>query len=142
MYPLVAEEMARLHNIPLTPGPGETKVKSGMWKAMQKFCELNVDILRTNTTLANRLLNVYGYTADRMRQDLKEIQLLLENEPIPVALCHNDLLLGNVIYNEEEKKISFIDFEYAMPNYVAFEVANHFIEMAGSWYKNFHNKSF
>jgi len=56
---------------------------------------------------------------------------LLEGEGIPIAFCHNDLLLGNIIYNNKTSKVSFIDFEYAMPNYVAFDVANHFNEFAG-----------
>lgn len=45
--------------------------------------------------------------------------------------AHNDLLLGNVIYNEGEGTVSFIDFEYANYNYQAFDIANHFNEYAG-----------
>lgn len=132
VYPIVAAEMARVHKtIPLSPNPGETKVESGVWKKMNNFFELNKDILRTNETLRSRLLNDFGYSADQVQQDLAETRQLVEKELIPVAFCHNDLLLGNVIYNAEERKVSFIDFEYAMPNYVAFDVANHFNEMAG-----------
>lgn len=99
---------------------------------MQNFYELNVDILRTNSTLASRLRNEYGYSAVIVKQNYDEMRTILEKEAIPVAFCHNDVLLGNVIYNEEANKVSFIDFEYAMPNYVAFDVANHFNEMAGT----------
>ena len=49
----------------------------------------------------------------------------------PVVLCHNDLLLTNILFNEKENKVTFIDFEYASQNYQAFDIANHFAEFAG-----------
>lgn len=45
--------------------------------------------------------------------------------------CHNDLLLGNVIYTKEKNFVTFIDYEYAAFNYQAFDIANHFLEFAG-----------
>lgn len=44
-----------------------------------------------------------------------------------------DLLLGNIIYNKDkpEAAINFIDFEYAGPNFQAYDIANHFCEFAG-----------
>ncbi|CAL8129599.1 unnamed protein product [Orchesella dallaii] len=132
VYPIVAAEMARVHKtIPLSPENGETKVKSAVWKKIQNFYELNEDILRTNTTLANRLKAEFGYTIEAIRSNVDELEQILNRQEIPLAFCHNDILLGNVIYNEEEEKVSFIDFEYAMPNYVTFDVANHFNEFAG-----------
>jgi len=62
---------------------------------------------------------------------VEEMKALIIAENMPVAFCHNDILLGNVIYNEVTEKVSFIDFEYAMPNYAPFDVANHFNEFAG-----------
>jgi ethanolamine kinase len=49
----------------------------------------------------------------------------------PIVFSHNDLLSGNIIINEETDEIRFIDFEYAGPNYQAFDIANHFNEWAG-----------
>ncbi|CAI2357029.1 unnamed protein product [Caenorhabditis sp. 36 PRJEB53466] len=49
----------------------------------------------------------------------------------PVAFCHNDLLVHNIVYNGETKSIEFIDYEYAFPNYVLYDIANHFCEYAG-----------
>lgn len=45
--------------------------------------------------------------------------------------AHNDLLLGNVIYNESKGTVSFIDYEYASYNYQGFDIANHFNEFVG-----------
>lgn len=49
----------------------------------------------------------------------------------PVVFCHNDLLLGNVIYNSDNESVTFIDYEYAGMNYQAFDIGNHFNEFAG-----------
>lgn len=45
--------------------------------------------------------------------------------------AHNDLLLGNVIYDEPNGTVSFIDYEYAAYNYQAYDIANHFNEFVG-----------
>lgn len=48
-----------------------------------------------------------------------------------LSFCHNDLLLGNVLYDAESKIVNFIDYEYAHMNYAAFDIANHFCEYTG-----------
>ena len=48
-----------------------------------------------------------------------------------LVFCHNDLLLGNILYDEIEHSIEFIDFEYAGANYQSYDIANHFCEFAG-----------
>lgn len=48
-----------------------------------------------------------------------------------IGFGHNDLLSFNVILNEKEDKVHFIDFEYAGYNYRSFDIANHFCEFSG-----------
>jgi ethanolamine kinase len=48
-----------------------------------------------------------------------------------VLFSHNDLLLGNIIYNDSENSIKFIDYEYGEYNYQAYDLANHFNEFSG-----------
>lgn len=67
----------------------------------------------------------------------KEVNLLkekLSNLNSPVVFAHNDLLLGNVIYTKETDSVTFIDFEYAAPNYQAYDIANHFAEFVGEYH--------
>ena len=64
----------------------------------------------------------------RLLQVLKEE---IERRDCLVVFCHNDLLAGNIIWNEKEQQIRFIDFEYATYNYQAYDIANHFCEFAG-----------
>lgn len=47
------------------------------------------------------------------------------------VLAHNDLLAGNVLYQESTGEVRLIDFEYSGPSYAAFDLANHFCEHAG-----------
>merc|ERR1712173_471832 len=56
------------------------------------------------------------------------------------VFTHNDLLGGNILYLSDSKEIKFIDFEYGMYNYRAFDFANNFCEYAGfdcDWNKHF-----
>eukprot|EP00596_Hydrurales_sp_CCMP1899_P003841 CAMPEP_0119046476 /NCGR_PEP_ID=MMETSP1177-20130426/46813_1 /TAXON_ID=2985 /ORGANISM="Ochromonas sp, Strain CCMP1899" /LENGTH=455 /DNA_ID=CAMNT_0007019663 /DNA_START=51 /DNA_END=1415 /DNA_ORIENTATION=+ len=72
---------------------------------------------------------------------------------LETVLCHNDLLSGNILMSNEKREdevvgnilmsndkrededetdgIVLIDFEYAMYNYRAWDIANHFNEFAG-----------
>ncbi len=34
-----------------------------------------------------------------------------------IVFCHNDLLMGNIIYNRAEQSVKFIDYEYGEFNY-------------------------
>lgn len=48
-----------------------------------------------------------------------------------VVFCHNDLLPKNLILSKDQKKVLFIDLEYADYNGRAFELACHFLEYCG-----------
>lgn len=56
---------------------------------------------------------------------------LLSSLGSPVVLCHNDLLCKNIIYNEKQGDVQFIDYEYSGYNYLAYDIGNHFNEFAG-----------
>ncbi|TXG61294.1 hypothetical protein EZV62_012657 [Acer yangbiense] len=49
----------------------------------------------------------------------------------PVVFAHNDLLSGNIMVNDEQEKLYFIDFEYGSYNYRGYDIGNHFNEYAG-----------
>jgi ethanolamine kinase len=55
---------------------------------------------------------------------------LSQTEEIEVGFCHNDLLSCNII-QRESGEVDFIDYEYANTNYIAFDIANHFLEYCG-----------
>jgi len=56
----------------------------------------------------------------------------LDNPQFLITFTHNDLLSGNVLYdNTPPEKVMFIDLEYGGFNYSAYDVANHFCEYQG-----------
>lgn len=66
-----------------------------------------------------------------MREEFKELFSALAATESPVVFCHNDLLLGNVVYTEDRNSVTFIDYEYAEVNFQAFDIGNHFAEFPG-----------
>lgn len=67
----------------------------------------------------------------QLKEEFSELYKHLVALNSPVVFCHNDLLLGNVIYEKASDRITFIDYEYAGHNFQAFDIGNHFTEFAG-----------
>lgn len=66
-----------------------------------------------------------------LRTEFSSLYAHLKTLGSPIVFAHNDLLLGNVIYTEEQERVTFIDYEYADYNYAAFDIGNHFTEFPG-----------
>lgn len=123
IYTKVAQVLARAHQISTDNLPKQTN----LFSKIKKF----IDLIPNNSNLiSNDLFNkLYLYS------ELNFIENYLLNycnkHNSKLVLSHNDLLLANIIYNNQNKSISFIDFEYADFNYQAYDIANHFNEHAG-----------
>ncbi|ODN00217.1 Ethanolamine kinase 2 [Orchesella cincta] len=104
--------------------------KSQIWKKMKLINKLGEEILISDPEFRQKLENV-GVVPGSASDAINELELLLESQDMPVTFCHNDLIPRNIVYDEKKGKITFIDVEYAMYNYAAFDVANHFLEFAG-----------
>jgi len=59
---------------------------------------------------------------ERIHQHSRHIEAAFANCPTPTVPCHNDLLPGNVLVDDE--RVWLIDFEYAGMNDVFFDLAN------------------
>ena len=77
-------------------------------------------------------------TSQALREELRTLKAELLSTPSAsestVVFCHNDLLSGNVLYDEKAAggpATRLIDFEYGFYNYRAFDLANHFCECCG-----------
>ena len=66
-----------------------------------------------------------------LRQELKRLKTEISCCQSPVVFCHSDMNGLNLIYNSEEDAVTMIDFEFSGPNYLAFDIGNHFCEFAG-----------
>lgn len=89
------------------------------------------------TVYIYRFRQTFTQGVDGLRADIEKLKAALRNVNSPVVFSHNDLLLTNIILQRDASaggrpvNVAFIDYEYAMPNNQAYDIANHFTEFAG-----------
>ncbi|KAI6661577.1 Ethanolamine kinase 1 [Oopsacas minuta] len=122
---LIAKQMANMHNLckriptPITAEYGINIAKflanmpkgfadSYKQKLFEKFPKISV-----------------------LESEINIITSAIEKLNLPLVLCHNDLLLANILYDKYTDSIKFIDFEYSAFNYNCYDIGNHFAEYAG-----------
>ncbi|KAF9411799.1 hypothetical protein HW555_009496 [Spodoptera exigua] len=126
IWPLVATQMAKMHKVQLGK---EIPKEPFVWDKIEQFLNLLPDPFTSEEKQA-RFTNSFS-SITKLRIEYERLKTLLSKTESPIVFAHNDLLLGNVIYNKDEGTISFIDYEYAAYCYQAFDIANHFNEFVG-----------
>uniref|UniRef100_A0A0P4WDP0 ethanolamine kinase n=1 Tax=Scylla olivacea TaxID=85551 RepID=A0A0P4WDP0_SCYOL len=119
----VTQEMAKFHK---TEGGDVTK--ASLFPKIQHFLNL---IPEKFDEARQKRLEERKYTKVRLGKEISDLEKCLTTLGCPIVFSHNDILLGNVIWDELTRKASFIDFEYGAANYQAYDIANHFNEFAG-----------
>lgn len=132
IWTLVAQKMAKMHQVDLGK---EVLKKPMLWDKIEQFLNLLPEPF-TNPNKHMRFVNCFG-SVTKLRLEYEHLKSHLTKSRSPIVFAHNDLLLGNVIHNEVDGAISFIDYEYAAYNYQAFDIANHFNEFVGKLLFNF-----
>ncbi|XP_053741745.1 ethanolamine kinase 2 [Synchiropus splendidus] len=131
IYRLIAVEMGRIHSIqPNTDRP----VEPLLWKDMSHLLTLlqSSEHQPQQQPCAQRSITVEELpNIETLSAEMESLKRHLSQIHSPTVLCHNDLLTKNIIYNEAEGTVKFIDYEYAGYNYQAFDIGNHFNEFAG-----------
>ncbi|KAL8166885.1 hypothetical protein V2J09_008384 [Rumex salicifolius] len=74
----------------------------------------------------------FGLT--RLEDEIQMLKNDLSEDGSVVGFCHNDLQYGNIMMDEEKGSITLIDYEYASYNPIAYDLANHFCEMAADYH--------
>ncbi|CAL0320078.1 unnamed protein product [Lupinus luteus] len=119
----VAKELRRFHHVDI-PGSKEPQLWNDIWKFFEKASVLEFEeskMHKTYETISFR----------EVHDEIVELKGLTDRLNSPVIFSHNDLLSANIMINDDEDKIYFIDYEYASYNYRGFDIANHFAEYAG-----------
>lgn len=124
----VARIMAKLHSLPVPE----------YFQGREPFLWLKIDELLENvpTSFADKdiqddFLESIG-SVENLREEIADTKkLILKECNSPIVFCHNDIHSANLIYNEETDHINLIDYEYAGPNYLTYDLADHFCEFAG-----------
>lgn len=127
VYTLIAKRMAQMHK--LKPDSNDISKEACIWGKVEKFMEIMPKEFSDDSKQARFEKLIKPFTV--LKQNYQLLKAELEDLNSNVVFAHNDLLLGNVIYNEKENTVTFIDFEYTAYNYQAFDIANHFAEFAG-----------
>ena len=125
LFRMIAREMARTHVI----NAHGSIPKPNLWIKMRKYFSL----VATEFTeqASNIRIQQEVPSKDVMEQEMVWMKEHLSTLGSPVVFCHNDLHCKNIIHNNKEGHVRFIDYEYSSYNYQAFDIGNHFNEFAG-----------
>ncbi|KAF7065552.1 hypothetical protein CFC21_071646 [Triticum aestivum] len=119
----IAKQLQKFHQVDI-PGSKEPQLWNDIFKFLRKASVLKFE--------DNEKQKRYETISFREIQDeVKELKDLSDLLHAPVVFAHNDLLSGNLMLNDLEEKLYFIDFEYGSYSYRGFDIANHFNEYAG-----------
>ncbi len=130
---MIAENMARMHKIVPHTIISETNRSSKLWTMMKKFLSLAPDGADgfDDLTLRQRAIDAGVVSKVNLMREISTMESALKNCASPVVFCHNDLIYSNVILLPGGDEVRFIDYEFSMDNYQAFDVAQHFTGMVG-----------
>ncbi|CAI8595953.1 unnamed protein product [Vicia faba] len=118
---LIAAKMKEFHDLDM---PGEKKVN--LWRTLRNWL-----------TEAKRLSSpkeVEAFYLDTVDKEISILEKELSGAHQQIGFCHNDLQYGNIMLDEESNSVTIIDYEYASHNPVAYDIANHFCEMAANYH--------
>lgn len=71
---------------------------------------------------------------DAIAAEISSLENELSGDDQRIGFCHNDLQYGNIMIDEDTRVLTIIDYEYASFNPVAYDIANHFCEMAADYH--------
>ncbi|KAL6655798.1 hypothetical protein ACP70R_006624 [Stipagrostis hirtigluma subsp. patula] len=119
----IAKELQKFHLVDI-PGSKEPQLWNDIFKFLKKASVLKFD----DNEKQKRYETISFREIQDEVKDLKDLSDLLH---APVVYAHNDLLSGNLMLNDSEEKLYFVDFEYGSYSYRGYDIANHFNEYAG-----------
>ncbi|XP_044511312.1 probable choline kinase 1 [Mangifera indica] len=118
---LVAAKMREFHNLDM-PGPKYVL----LWDRLRNWLSKARSLCSTKDEKEFQL--------DTLEEEIHTLEQELPQPNQEIGFCHNDLQYGNIMMDEEMRAITIIDYEYASFNPVAYDLANHFCEMAANYH--------
>ncbi|XP_071809194.1 ethanolamine kinase 1-like [Asterias amurensis] len=126
IFRLVVKEMVKMHSI--KPQEGAVPPPC-LFKTMERYLSILPEKFEDAKKQERYVRGIVPQS--QLHEEVSQLKSALLCLETPVVFCHNDALLGNIVFNETEGTLKFIDYEYASFNYQAFDIANHFAEFAG-----------
>ncbi|KAI4371486.1 hypothetical protein MLD38_019714 [Melastoma candidum] len=118
----VAAKMREFHDLDM---PGQKK--AAVWDRLRKWLPTAKNMATSEEADSVRL--------DAIENEISVLEKALSNGG-HIGFCHNDLQYGNIMMDEETKTLTIIDYEYSSYNPIAFDIANHFCEMAADYHSD------
>ncbi|CAJ2638743.1 unnamed protein product [Trifolium pratense] len=118
---LIAAKLKEFHNLEM---PGEKTVN--LWCTLRKWL---IEAKRLSSPK-----EVEAFYLDTVDKEISILEKELSGTHQQIGFCHNDLQYGNIMLDEETNSVTIIDYEYASHNPVAYDIANHFCEMAANYH--------
>lgn len=122
LAPLIAEKIATMHASEMQGIATTPSLFDSLWTWLRTA----EDISFPDEPVKQLLLD--SINVKSLNAELHELQRELLALGSPVYFCHNDLLGGNIMYDEETQRLCFIDYEYGSYNFRGFDIGNHFCE--------------
>ena len=128
---LVAQKLGLWHRSSV---PGDKT--PGLFATLTKWIQGVPDVYENRPLVQESFVKNINMVS--IEAELALLKSVIEMLGSPIAFCHNDLLSGNIIYQEAKNDgpgvvgaVQFIDYEYGGYNYRGFDIGNHFCEFAG-----------
>ncbi|KAF7824770.1 putative choline kinase 2 isoform X1 [Senna tora] len=121
IFALIAAKMKEFHDLDM-PGPK----KVNLWDRLRKWISIAKGLSSPE--------EVEAFYLDTIDKEIHILEKELSYAQQSIGFCHNDLQYGNIMLNEETNSVTLIDYEYSSYNPVAYDIANHFCEMAADYH--------
>ncbi|KAG6538875.1 hypothetical protein ZIOFF_004027 [Zingiber officinale] len=118
---LIASKLKEFHDLSM-PGPR----KVSLWERLRNWLKGAIRLCSPE--------EIEEFQLNKLADEIKMLEKILSAEDQSIGFCHNDLQYGNIMMDEEFKQMTIIDYEYASFNPVAYDLANHFCEMAADYH--------
>jgi len=118
---LIASKLREFHGLDM---PGPKKVL--LWDRLRNWLS-TAKMLCTSDEAVE-------FSLEKVGDEIAKLEKELSGKDEITAFCHNDLQYGNIMMDEKTGLVTLIDYEYASFNPVAYDIANHFCEMAANYH--------
>ncbi|CAM0954311.1 unnamed protein product [Alopecurus aequalis] len=118
---IIASKLREFHNLDM---PGQKS--SLLWDRLRNWLETAKRVCPSD--------EAKEFCLDCLEKEITALESELSGEDQCIGFCHNDLQYGNIMMDEETKALTIIDYEYSSFNPIAYDIANHFCEMAADYH--------
>uniref|UniRef100_T1JMR7 ethanolamine kinase n=1 Tax=Strigamia maritima TaxID=126957 RepID=T1JMR7_STRMM len=128
IWRLIAIELAKFHSTDLNGESKEESVKK-LEEQIDSFMSGYPQELQD--PIKNEIFKREIPPLEELKATVDELKTHCEGLNSPIVLCHNDTRAENIIWNPDEQRIHFVDFEAMNYGFQANELASHFARYSG-----------